>query len=166
MNSRVVAMLAGLLLTPAFLVAQSDAAPNPSSVAQASTASVPTLAQGLTEGRSAADSRGMGGRMVGGFVVGFTTGLIGTGIMYFATGGSESDVPDYLVLEAASRGPEYMTGYRQGYAQKLKSKRRSAGLAGGLAGTATAVALVYSMLDSEQERYSFTPVFAVSLSTR
>lgn len=98
-----------------------------------------TMADGYTDGRIAAESRSTGGSFGGGLVCGVLTGLIGTGILWGATGGDE--VPMDLISSYHSKGSDYAMGFANGYKEVTKQRKRGARLGGGLLGTAAFVML-------------------------
>jgi hypothetical protein len=104
-----------------------------------------TMAAGLLDGETLAESQRTGGNLGAGLGVGVLTGLIGTGIGYFVVG------PSPLSADAAQRSAgksaDYQLGLKTGWEKKTKSKKRNAFLAGGLLGTAVWIA-IYSAAGS------------------
>lgn len=76
------------------------------------------------------------------WVVGFTTGLIGTGVIYTIAASSSPDLPTEQKLIIASESAIYQAMYEKGYTDKVKSKRKSTALKGGLLGTVGAVGVI------------------------
>ena len=93
-----------------------------------------TIAQGMVDGPIYAERISSGEHFVGGLVVGFFTGLIGTGAGYFLIGPSQLDARALLAVEG--KGSEYFLGFETGWNKKTRSKKRNAFFGGGLLGTA------------------------------
>ena len=98
-----------------------------------------TYKDGLFEGTQQANEKRLG-RGGTGFVVGFFTGFVGTGIGYASIGPEE--VPNALMDGVTKKGSEYRAGFIKGWENKTKSKKRSSFVKGGLAGTAVFVAIL------------------------
>ena len=90
-------------------------------------------ADGSLAGEVMAESLPTGGKLGLGVLIGFLTGVIGTGIGYSVID-PESMTPE--VFERCNEGnSDYKIGFKLGWDKKTQSKKRKAYLAGGVLGT-------------------------------
>ena len=68
------------------------------------------------------------GKVLGGFVTGLFSGLLGTGIGYFIVG--RGDILGLLI-----QSWEYQNSFAKGWDKKTRSRKRNAFLGGGVLGT-------------------------------
>jgi len=95
---------------------------------------------GMVEGEVFAEGIRTGGKVGLGLGIGVLTGLLGTGIGYFALG------PDPMTPEALERydsgNNDYKLGFKASWDKKTRSKKRGSFLVGGLIGSVIAGLLV------------------------
>lgn len=130
-----------LAISPVALAQQNTAAAVPASEPVAAVSASEIMAQGMLDGRMAAQQHSTGGRFVGGFAAGFGLGLIGTGLVYALASGTP-EVPLQQVMLIQDRPATYQTAYQEAYRRDIKSRRQSNALLGGLAGTAAIVTVI------------------------
>ena len=121
----------------------------------------PSTQDALAEGRRAAESRYVGGRVLGGALAGLPLGfygslmlfagpdrqlvmgaaLGGTGLMLARQPGNTAP-PDSLAALAAKVGPAYEEAWRAGYSERLAERRRKAADIGGTIGALVGIAFI------------------------
>jgi hypothetical protein len=115
-------------------------------VAQGPSASTTTVIytyhDGKAQGEGAGNNISTGGNLVGGLACGFVLGIIGTGIVYFATGHAEPKTVDLVMIQ--DRGTDFQRGFIDGYKETSRKKKRGAALGGGLLGTLFFVVLIFN----------------------
>ena len=110
-------------------------------------------ADGSLAGEVMAESLPTGGKLGLGVLIGFLTGVIGTGIGYSVID-PESMTPE--VFERYNEGnSDYKIGFKLGWDKKTQSKKRMAFLVGGVLGTAATLMLI--------DPHPFVGIFGMSL---
>ena len=87
-----------------------------------------TFAEGVIAGEVMAEDYPTRGKVLGGFVTGLFSGLLGTGIGYFIVG--RGDILGLLI-----QSWEYQNSFAKGWDKKTRSRKRNAFLGGGVLGT-------------------------------
>ena len=105
-----------------------------------------TFSEGIIAGQAMAENHPTGGKVVGGFVTGLLSGLLGTGIGYFIVGPGEMDFETQHMMSSSGHSFDYQKGFALGWDKKTRSRKRNAFLWGGILGTAAFMVFIYPLL--------------------